>query len=57
MIIKIKTIIKEIDIVNNTFTIYDSMKEVYTKLNITLEKLREIISNKKVINNCRYEFC
>lgn len=49
--------IKEIDIVNNTFTIYDSMKEVYTKLNITLEKLREIISNKKVINNCRYEFC
>lgn len=49
--------VKEINIENNTFTEYHSMKEVYTKLNITLEKLRELILHKKVINNCRYEFC
>ena len=49
--------VKEINIENNTFTEYHSMKEAYTKLNITLEKLREIILNKKVINNCIYEFC
>ena len=48
--------VKEIDIINNTFTIYDSMKKVYTKLNITLEKLRNIIKNKQVINNYKYEF-
>jgi len=49
--------VKEINIENSTFTEYHSMKEAYTKLNITLEKLREIILNKKVINNCKYEFC
>lgn len=49
--------VKEINIENHKFTEFKSMKEAYTKLNITLEKLREIISNKKVINNCRYEFC
>lgn len=48
--------VKEIDIKNNTFIIYDSMKKVYTKLNITLEKLRCIIKNQEVINNCKYEF-
>lgn len=48
--------VKEIDIINNTFIVYDSMKKVYTKLNITLEKLRNIIKNKQVINNCKYEF-
>jgi len=49
--------VKEINIENNTFTEYHSMKEVYAKLNITLEKLRELILHKKVINNCKYEFC
>jgi hypothetical protein len=29
---------------------------VYTKLNITLEKLRYIIKNKEIINGCKYEF-
>jgi prophage antirepressor-like protein len=48
--------VKEIDIKNNTFIIYDSMKKVHTKLNITLEKLRRIIINEEVINNCKYEF-
>lgn len=48
--------VKEIDIKNNTSIIYDSMKKVYTKLNITLEKLRYIIKNQEVINNCKYEF-
>uniref|UniRef100_A0A6C0CZ75 Uncharacterized protein n=1 Tax=viral metagenome TaxID=1070528 RepID=A0A6C0CZ75_9ZZZZ len=47
--------VKEIDIKNNTFVIYDSMKKVYTKLNITLEKLRCIIKNKEIINGCKYE--
>jgi phage anti-repressor protein len=48
--------VKEIDIKNNTFIIYDSMKKLYTKLNITLEKLRYIIKNQEIINNCKYEF-
>ena len=48
--------VKEIDLNNNTSTIYDSMKQIYTKLNITLEKLRYIIKNKEIINNCQYEF-
>jgi phage anti-repressor protein len=48
--------VKEIDIKNNTFIIYDSMKKIYTKLNITLEKLRYIIKNQEIINNCKYEF-
>jgi len=48
--------VKEIDIKNNTFIIYDSMKKVYTKLNITLEKLRCIIKNQEIINNCKYDF-
>jgi hypothetical protein len=47
--------VKEIDIKNNTFVIYDSMKKVYTKLNITLEKLRCIIKNKEIINGYKYE--
>ena len=29
---------------------------INTKLNITLEKLRRIIINEEVINNCKYEF-
>jgi hypothetical protein len=48
--------VKEIDIKNNTFIIYDSMKKVYTKLNIPLEKLRRIIKNQEIINNYKYEF-
>jgi len=32
------------------------MKLVYSKLNITLAKLRSIINNKEVINDCKYEF-
>ena len=48
--------VKEIDTKNNTFIIYDSMKKIYTKLNITLEKLRYVIKNQEIINNCKYEF-
>ena len=48
--------VKEIDIKNNTFIIHDSMKKIYTKLNITLEKLRYVIKNQEIINNCKYEF-
>lgn len=48
--------VKEININDNTITIYPSMRQVYTKLNITLEKLRTIINNKEIINNHRYEF-
>ena len=48
--------VKEIDIKNNKFIIYDSMKIIYTKLNITLEKLRDIIKNKEIINDCKYEY-
>lgn len=48
--------VKEIDIKNNTFIIYDSMKKIYTKLNISLEKLRYIIEKQEIINNCKYEF-
>ena len=49
--------VKEINTINNTFIIYDSMKKAYTKLNSTLEKLRNIIKNKEIINDCSYEFC
>jgi hypothetical protein len=48
--------VKEINVNDNTFIIYDSMKKIYTKLNITLEKLRYIIKNQEIINNCKYEF-
>ena len=48
--------VKETDIKNNTFIIYDSMKIIYTKLNITLEKLRDVIKNKEIINDCKYEY-
>jgi hypothetical protein len=32
------------------------MKKIYSKLNITLEKLRNIINNKEIINDYKYEF-
>lgn len=48
--------VKEINVTNNTFTIYDSMKKVYSKLDITLEKLRNIINNKEIMNDCKYEY-
>ena len=48
--------VKEINVKDNTFIIYDSMKKTYSKLNITLEKLRTIINNKEIINNYKYEF-
>ena len=47
--------IKEINVKNNTFVIYDSMKSLYTKLNITKDKLRNIIYDKEIINDCKYE--
>ena len=49
--------VKEINVENNKFVVYDSLKKVYTKLNITREKLRTIINNKEIINECKYEFC
>lgn len=48
--------VKETNVNDDTFIIYDSMKKTYSKLNITLEKLRNIINNKEIINNCKYEF-
>lgn len=44
--------IKETNIKNNTIIIYDSMKITYSKLNITADKLRNIISNKEILNDC-----
>lgn len=48
--------VKETNVNDNTFVIYNSMKKTYSKLNITLEKLRNIINNKEIINDCKYEF-
>ena len=47
--------VKEINVKNNTFVIYNTMKSVYTKLNITKDKLRNIIYDKEIINDCKYE--
>ena len=47
--------VKEVNVKNDTFVIYNSMKEVYTKLNINLGKFRTIIDNKEIINDCKYE--
>jgi len=49
--------IKEINVKNNTFIIYDSMKKVYSKLNTTIHKFKTIIKNNTIINDCKYEFC
>ena len=49
--------VKEINVKDNTFVINNSMKKVYSKLNITLEKLRRIIENQEIINDYKYEFC
>lgn len=60
MIIIIKIIVKkvkEINVNNNTFVIYDSMKKVYSKLNIKLGKFNNIIKNQEIVNDCKYEFC
>ena len=48
--------VKETNTETNEISVYDSMKLVYSKLNITLAKLRSIINNKEVINDCKYEF-
>jgi phage anti-repressor protein/Fe-S-cluster formation regulator IscX/YfhJ len=48
--------VKETNTETNEIIIYKSMKELYTKLNITLEKLRSIIKNQEIINDCKYEF-
>ena len=48
--------IKETNIKNNTIIIYDSMKITYSKLNITADKLRSIINNKEILNDCTYEY-
>lgn len=48
--------VKETNTETNEISVYDSMKLVYSKLNITLEKLRNIINNKEIINDCKYEF-
>ena len=48
--------VKETNIETNEIIVYESMKKIYTKLNITLEKLRYIIKNQEIINNCKYEY-
>ena len=49
--------VKEINVKNNTFIIYDSMKKVYSKLNVSIWNLKTIINNQEIINHCKYEFC
>ena len=49
--------VKEININNDTFIVYSSMREIYTKLNINIKKFNTIIKNKEIINGCKYEFC
>lgn len=49
--------VKEINVNNNTFVIYDSMKKVYSKLNIRRGKFSNIINNQEIVNDCKYEFC
>ena len=49
--------IKKINVKDNTFIIYDSMKDIYTKLNIKIGKLKSIITDKEIIDDFRYEFC
>lgn len=48
--------VKETNVKTNKIIVYDTMKKTYSKLNITLEKLRNIIINKEIINDCKYEF-
>jgi prophage antirepressor-like protein len=48
--------VKETNTETNEIIIYKSMKELYTKLNVTLEKLRYVIKNQEIINDCKYEF-
>lgn len=48
--------VKETNIETNEIIVYESMKKIYTKLNITLEKLRYIIKNQEIINGYKYEF-
>ena len=48
--------VKETNVKTNKIIVYDTMKKTYSKLNITLEKLRNIINNKEIINDCKYEF-
>lgn len=48
--------VKETNIGTNEIFVYESMKKIYTKLNITLKKLKYIITNQEIINNCKYEF-
>jgi len=48
--------VKETNVKTNEIIVYDTMKKTYSKLNITLEKLRNIINNKEIVNDCKYEF-
>lgn len=48
--------VKETNVRTNKFIIYNSMKEIYLKLNISIHKLKIIINNKQIINDCKYEF-
>lgn len=48
--------VKETNVKTNEIIVYDTMKKTYSKLNITLAKLRYIINNKEIINDCKYEF-
>ena len=48
--------VKETNVRTNTFIIYNSMKELYSKLNISIHKFKTIINNKEMINDCMYEF-
>ena len=49
--------VKETNVKTNKFIIYSSMKEIYSKLNISIYNLKTIINNKETINDCIYEFC
>lgn len=48
--------VKETNVTTNTFIIYNSMKEIYSKLNISIHKFKTIINNKEIINDYKYDF-
>lgn len=47
------TIYKKYD---NQITIYKSITEVYIKTGIGYKKLEKIINDKKIVNQCKWEY-
>ena len=47
--------VKETNTITNQEIIYNSMKEAYTKLNLTTSVFKNIIEKNQIVNNCKYE--